>query len=196
MEEINMEGLSRKERKLQKKKLRKEEERKAMLKRKRKRTIMKAGIAAVVLVFIGYFFLYSSSPAAAPEGSPLMKITPTRYDFGSVSVGKGVVSTAMDILNEGEGNLVINQLESSCMCTTATIIKDGAEGPVFGMHRNPSAFGWSQTIGPNETAQLKIYYDPTVHRELRGPVTRIITIHSNDPVNPQKEIRIDVRQVA
>ena len=53
-----------------------------------------------------------------------------------------------------------------------------------------------QIIGPDETAQLKIYYDPTVHRNLRGPVTRIITIYTNDPINPQKDVRIDVNQVA
>ncbi len=194
MEEIDMEGLSRKQRKLLKKKLRKEEEKKTRQRGKRRKLIVQAGIVIVVLLFIGLYFM-SSKPSPDSAGSPLMRISTEKYSFGDVSVSGGIVSTEIDIENLGDGNLMISRLESSCMCTTATIIKDGVEGPVFGMHENPAALGWSQTVGPNETAQLKIYYDPTVHRELRGPVTRIISIHSNDPASPRKEVRIDLNQV-
>ena len=198
--EENKENLTKHQRRELKREMRKQERNEdisKIQKKKRSKMIMKAGIVAVALVAIGFFFMQSNTTTANvidPRGSSLMRITPTRYDFGDVSVAKGTASTTMDILNEGKGNLVIKYLETSCACTTATIIKDGIESPVFGMHNNPA--DWSQTIGPNEKAQLKIYYDPTVHRDLRGPVTRTIKIYSNDPVNPKKEVRIDVNQVA
>ena len=196
----NQDNLTRHERRELKREMKKEERKEdvsKIQKRKRNRMIMKVSIVAVVLVALGFFFMQSNTTTANvidPRGSSMVKITPTFYDFGDVSVAKGAVSTTMDILNEGKGDLVIKYMESSCMCTTASIVFNGAESPRFGMHNNPVS--WSQTIGPNETAQLKIYYDPTVHRELRGPVTRTIKIYSNDPVNSQKEVRIDVNQVA
>ena len=174
----------------------KEEERLKRQRKKRNKMIVKVSILIIILVGIGYFFIQSKTPADTqdPRGPPLMKIMPTSYNFGDVSVAKGTVSTTMNIHNEGKGNLVIRNMKSSCMCTTATIIKDGVKSPVFGMHSGPSS--WSQIIGPDETAQLKIYYDPTAHRELRGSVTRVITIYSNDPVNSQTKVRINVNQVA
>ncbi len=175
----------------------KEEETLKRQRKKRNRMIIQISIIVIVLVGIGYFFIQGNSAPIStsdPRGSPLMKIIPASYNFGAVSVAKGVVSAVLDITNEGKGNLVIRNMKSSCMCTTATIIKDGVESPVFGMHSGPA--NWQQIIGPDETAQLKIYYDPTAHRELRGPVTRIITIYSNDPINSQNKVRIDVNQVA
>ncbi|MCH8329162.1 MAG: DUF1573 domain-containing protein [Nanoarchaeota archaeon] len=193
------EHLTKHQRILLRKERREQEKEEAILKRKRKKRnkmIVKVSILIIILVGIGYFFIQSKTPAYTqdPRGPPLMKIMPTSYNFGDVSVAKGTVSTTMNIINEGKGNLVIRNMKSSCMCTTATIIKDGVESPVFGMHSGPAS--WSQIIGPDETAQLKIYYDPTAHRELRGPVTRVITIYSNDPVNSQTKVRINVNQVA
>ena len=196
----NQENLTKHQRRELKREMREQERKEEMSKiqkNKRSKMIMKVGIVAVVLVAIGFFFM-QNNPATAditdPRGPSSMKITPTFYDFGDVSVAKGIANTTMNILNEGKGDLVIKYMESSCACTAASIIFNGVESPRFGMHGN--SVSWSQTIGPNETAQLKIYYDPTVHRDLRGPVTRTIKIYSNDPVNPKKEVRIDVNQVA
>lgn len=194
------EHLTKHQRLLLKKEKREQEKEEWRLKgqrKKRNKMLMQAGILIIVLVGIGYFFMQSNPIPTYnqdPRGAPLMKIMPASYNFGDVSVAKGAVSATMDILNEGKGNLVIRSIKSSCMCTTATLIKDGAESPVFGMHSSPS--NWMQIIGPNDAAQLKIYYDPAAHRELRGPVTRVITIYSNNPSNSQNEVRINVNQVA
>ncbi|GBE18503.1 hypothetical protein BMS3Abin16_01107 [archaeon BMS3Abin16] len=132
----------------------------------------------------------------APADRPKISIEPALHDFGNVSFAAGAVSTTMTIKNNGGSDLVINELDSSCGCTSATISKDGVEGPVFGMKmhgKNP--VDWSINIKPGETAQLNIYYDPTVHPDLRGPVTRSVSIFSNDPIEFKKEVRIEVNQV-
>ncbi len=132
----------------------------------------------------------------APVDRPKMSIEPTLYDFGDVSFAGGVVKTVMTIKNEGDSDLVINEMDTSCGCTSASITKDGVEGPVYGMKmhgKNP--VGWSVTLKPGEMALLNVYYDPTVHPDLRGPVTRSVSVFSNDPVEFQKDVRIEVNQV-
>ena len=116
------------------------------------------------------------------------------HNFGDVSQSKGIVSFLTSITNDGESDLVIDGIVTSCMCTTANIIVDGEESPTFGMHAKPSS--WKQVIKPGEEARLKINYDPNAHPELRGSVTRVITLSSNDPQYPKKDIKVYLNQVS
>ena len=132
----------------------------------------------------------------APKENPKIVIEPSYYNFGDISQAKGIISTIFNIKNEGESDLIINNMESSCMCTTASIIYDGAEGPRFGMSMhgsNPKE--WSVSIPPGEEAQLKVYYDPDAHGKFTGLVTRTIDIYSNDPIDFQKQVRIELNQI-
>ncbi len=133
----------------------------------------------------------------APEDRPKISIDPTSYDLGDVSVSGGVVNTEAIVKNDGKSDLVIENIETSCMCTTAVVTTDGVESPVFGMNmgdgKHPT--GWSGTINPGDSAVLTIYYNPQMHSEMRGPLTRTIKVFSNDPVELQKEFRIEANQV-
>ena len=132
----------------------------------------------------------------APKDAPKIEIKNKVYDFGEVSQSEGVVSTLIEIKNNGKSDLIINKMESSCMCTTASIIYNSVEGPIFGMSmhgENPT--NWNVAIKPGEIAYLKVYYDPSVHGDLRGKVIRTIDIFSNDPINFQEMVRIELTQV-
>ena len=129
----------------------------------------------------------------APADSPKIDISLLDYDFGEVSQIAGVVSYSFPVRNTGGSDLVINNLLSSCSCTSAALVVNGEEGPRFGMHNNPK--NWSVTIKPGETADLKVYYDPNVHKEFRGSATREVTVFSNDPVDFEKSIKIKLNQV-
>jgi hypothetical protein len=131
--------------------------------------------------------------ANAPAERPQMVIEPQRIDLGKVSAKQGKVEVGMTIKNDGEGDLVIDSLSTSCGCTMASVVTDGQQGPLFGAG-TPSR-GWSTTILPGETAELKIYYDPSFHEEARGPMVREIYVSSNDPVDPVVKARIDLNQV-
>ncbi len=197
MNRPDFEGLSKREKKELKKKLRQEKtdkEEKNLSRRKTGKKIIKIGIGVLVLGLIALFLIQGiidNSPD--PRGSGLITISSEVHDFGTVSIRKGTVSTSMEIINKGKGKLVLNGLKSSCMCTTAVIIINGIQSPVFGMHNNP---GYKQILEPGEEAQLKIFYDPTAHPDLRGPVTRIVSIYSDDPLNSEKKVKINVNQVA
>lgn len=132
----------------------------------------------------------------APENHSVISIESDSFDFGEVSVAKGIVSTVIKIKNTGKSDLVINNIDSSCMCTTASINFNGISGPVFGMSMHGNPEDWSVSIPSGQEAELNIYYDPTVHPDIAGQhLVRIISIYSNDPINFEKKVRVDIDQV-
>ena len=109
-----------------------------------------------------------------------LEISNTEYDFGTVSQSKGIISTDLLITNRGNKDIAIDELSTSCMCTSAQIIKDGKEGQVYGMDMGGnSPKDGSTVIAPNGTATLRIYYDPNMHKDLKGPVTRVVSIFTS-----------------
>jgi len=134
---------------------------------------------------------------SAPAERPIIALTNDYYDFGDVPQKKGVVTTLFELKNQGEKDLIINKLDSSCGCTSASIVFDGQEGPRFAMagHGIESPTDWQVSIPPEGAAYIKVYYDPDVHNDFRGPATREITVFSNDPIDFEKKITIDLNQV-
>ena len=133
----------------------------------------------------------------APADRPTLEINPLSIDLGDVSQKEGIATTIFEIKNAGKENLVINRLDSSCGCTSAAIVYKGSEGPKFAMagHGAENPTDWQVSILPGETAQLKVYYDPNVHKDLRGPVIREVYIYSNDPVEFEKKVQIELNQI-
>jgi len=134
---------------------------------------------------------------AAPADRPIISLTPETFDFGNVSQKGGVVTTFFELKNEGKKDLVIERLDTSCGCTSASIVFKGKEGPRFAMagHGIENPKNWSLTIPAGETAKLKVYYDPNVHKDFRGPAIREISVYSNDPIDFEKKVQIELNQV-
>jgi hypothetical protein len=116
-----------------------------------------------------------------------------QVDVGNVSLKEGKVETSLIIENAGRSDLIVDGLSTSCGCTTASVVNNGQEGPMFGASAPPEA--WSATIRPGETAELRIYYDPAVHQDVRGPMMREVYVSSNDPVDPVVKVSIKLNQV-
>ncbi len=137
------------------------------------------------------------------ELSPKIEVDKITYNFGRVSQSQGIVSTTFILTNSGAGDLIIEGMETSCMCTSASIIYQGQEGPRFGMEMHGGMHGtnpkdYKLIIPPNDSATLKVYYDPLAHgkqKTVQEKFIREIIIKSNDPVNFQKKVRIEVTQV-
>jgi len=192
MSEQNITKAERKRLKKEKKMQEREQIRSQFEKKKKMKSIRNYSILFLLLVGIAAFFYIKSIP---PENAPIIRINPSTYDFGIVSQAEGTVSTIVSIYNNGNEDLILNDMSTSCACTSASIVYNGVEGPEFGMAShgtNPK--GWSVIIPPGDSAQLKISYDPNVHKELRGAVSRIVFIESNDPMHGTKEVRINVVQ--
>lgn len=153
-------------------------------------------ICAAVLLLSASFYIFNGQTEVIEPGDGLLATPVSEHDFGIVPVSQGVVSVEVPLVNIGEEDLIISFLDSSCGCTTARVINGGDEGPVFGMSSHgKSPRDWKTIIEPEKQAILKIYYDPSVHSDFRGPATRVITITSNEKLKPEKQVRIKVNQV-
>lgn len=133
----------------------------------------------------------------APEDAPRIYLSEVKRDLGNVSLAKGIATTDFVVKNEGKSDLVVDKLSSSCGCTSGSLISQGVEGPRFYMSGHGQAEpdpSWAGVIAPGQEALVRVYYDPTVHPELVGPVTRTVSLHTNDPVNFETKLTITLEQ--
>lgn len=118
------------------------------------------------------FFIKRGIPGGSDrsQGNEGIIITPGSHDFGKISGEDGIVSTDFSVYNRGAGKVEIEQISSSCGCTSA-IIKTGV-------------------IEAGESTDLSVYFDPNFHREPEGKFTRSVFI---DTVNGAEiEVRVQV----
>lgn len=189
----DMQNLSKAQRKELQKQRSRGEKAKRIADREREKKMKKYkkwGILLIIVLAIsGYIYNKTTY-------GPQTAVSAMEYNFGDVSVRDGMVSTNFTIRNDGVGDLVFNDMETSCMCTTAALINNGVLGPSFGMKMhgtNPK--NWRAVIPPGGEAILKVDYNPTVHKDMRGPFTRTITISTNDIRDRRVEVRIGGNQV-
>lgn len=163
---------------------------------KRNKKLRRWGAGALLIaVILGVsYLLFFHRPGLAGKG--VLRVANSEYNFGVISVAEGEKSARIPLINIGDGALTITRLDSSCGCTSASVENNGSEGPRFHMAGHaPNPTHWRTVIKPGGQAFLKVYFDPRVHPNVRGSVTRIITIHSDDPRDPEQEVRIKVYQV-
>lgn len=111
-----------------------------------------------------FCFLFFSFFLFSQENPKLVCNEPLK-DFGTVVKGEEVFHN-FEIKNEGNIDLTIIDVRPSCGCTIAEADK---------------------VIKPHQTGKVKVKFET---KDFRGPVTKDITIISNDPENPQFKIFI------
>lgn len=86
------------------------------------------------------------------------------YDFGSVKINGGFVNHEYALLNASDKIVKIDEVSTSCMCTTAELkIGDKAYGP-FGMPGHGGGFTKAGVIiNPGEKIIVKAIFDPAAH---------------------------------
>lgn len=65
---------------------------------------------------------------SAPEDSPRIVFENERIDLGVVSQASGVVIAYFEITNNGDSDLIIDNLNTSCGCTSVSVVYNGVEG--------------------------------------------------------------------
>jgi hypothetical protein len=114
------------------------------------------------------------------------------YDFGTISMAQGNASHAFKVKNTGAEPVQISKIYTSCMCTSASFLKEGKKYGPYGMPgmSNPGELTTSlnQTISPDEEASVEVVFDPNAHGPAGvGPIDR--TVYLETP-NGNAEIRI------
>ena len=182
----NMPILTKSERRKKKKELIRLARRKARQKESFKKWALILG--GIITIAGSLFFLNKGSQKRFQDTSEI-QITPSAYNFGKIPASEGIAETNFEIKNAGASTLTISGMKTSCGCTTAFIEKDGQLGPVFGMHDNP--VDWSVSLEPDQTATLTVFLDPNFHKNSSGPITRTISIFSDDPRKSTKDVIVN-----
>ena len=150
--------------------------------------IIIAVIGGTLLLTAGVI-LMDNKGGLEPGGK--IELSPKSVDLGTVSMADGNVQTVYEVKNIGETNLKIDNVWTSCMCTTAMLKVGDKASPEFGMHTNSSL--WSEEILPGEKALLEVTFDPAFHGpEGTGQLTRAIYLSTSDPLNKKAEVRFNI----
>ncbi len=127
-------------------------------------------IAGLVLVAAGSYSVYSLMFG----GSPKIEIIPAYKDLGDVT--KEGFNYTFTVKNSGSKLLVIDRVSTSCGCTQAKIDKE--------------------RLDTGEQTELHVTFNPQLmEEEVKGKVSRIIFIDSNDPENPSSEVKLTANVV-
>lgn len=192
MEEFNNQVLTKKQRKL----LRKKEIKQESLHLVRSKKIKKIVLISLLAIFIsgGIIFSLLRLSSSEKKAKPKIVIKEMKYDAGTVSMADGVVKHTYEIKNTGKGDLKINKIWTSCMCTSAILKVGDKKSPKFGMH-DDRAF-WSQTITSGQIGLLEVTFDPAFHGPQGvGSIDRVIYLSTNDRQNREIEIKLLVNVI-
>jgi len=122
----------------------------------------------LVLILVG---AAAALLAACNPREPDIRLDQSQIDLGQVVNGE-VRSFEVALLNQGDGDLVIVSVSTSCGCTSAQAVP--------------------ATLGPGERGVLQVTYDSGAHGpEEHGSVMRQVFIASNDPDQPEVEFRFN-----
>lgn len=117
-----------------------------------------------VVILLGFLLVACSS------GQPSISVDETSLDLGDVVNGE-IVSRDLTVRNDGEVDLVVDSVITSCTCTQATV--------------DP------MTIGTNQSGTLHIEFDSGFHGpDLTGPLIRQVFVKSNDPQQPELKVEL------
>ncbi len=117
---------------------------------------------------------------AASKSAGSLTAAETKFNFGQISMARGKVTHRYPIRNVGTEPLLIRKLFTSCMCTTAALVKNGKTSDAYGMPGHTPIPTINVPINPHEEAFVEVIFDPAAHGPAGvGPIDRIVTIENN-----------------
>jgi len=108
----------------------------------------------------------SAAPKAEEKvGTPKISVDPMMKDAGTVAKGEKI-ETVFTVKNSGTQDLVITDARPSCGCTVAS---------------------FDRTVKPGQTGKITAAVDT---KNFTGPITKTVSVVSNDPETPQLALTI------
>lgn len=146
-----------------------------------------------VLIVVGVLFVaFSTTPESkmttyenTQEERPEIKIEKTSVDFGNMDISDKKTEE-ITIENTGDKPLQISNVSTSCGCTSAQVVINNEESPIFSMHGNPA---WMGEVAPGKKAILRVIYEPAKH-PVQGKSEKAIFFKTNDPDNSEVNINL------
>lgn len=118
----------------------------------------------LILVCVALFVM-----TACAKKPPRIAVEPVTQELGELPQQK--IELVYTVRNDGESELQIEKISTSCDCTKASIAQD--------------------KIAPGQSSVLTVTLDPT-EDNLYGDITRLVYLRSNDPENPEVSVEFHV----
>ena len=150
-------------------------------------------VASVVILGIGGLII-AAQPGAFKNDTKLVasrQPVPSRsaghlvapqetFNFGAISMAGGKVKHRYAIRNAGTEPLVIRKIYTSCMCTTAALVKNGKKSDAFGMPGHTPIPTIDVPLNPGEEGFIEVVFDPAAHGPAGvGPIERVVTVENS-----------------
>lgn len=156
----------------------------------RRTMLLGLAILSAAAIAFGIYNSQSKLTGSAPsQGGPtahartasasLASFAPV-HNFGPVSMAAGKVAHTYMIGNTGASPVTIVGVQTSCMCTSATVVTgNGRFGP-FGMAGHGRMPTINESLAPGATAQVEVVFDPAAHGPAGvGRTERVITLETD-----------------
>ena len=155
------------------------------------------GTVVITVLILAAAAVFGSGMGATTQvttdGQVAISVDSNRYDWGNIDISGGGVSKSFAIESSGDVPLKLYNVKTSCMCTTAQLKTTSQTSPKFNMHDQTSSVF---EVKPGETAELIIEFDPAFHGPSGiGPISRTITMNTNDPRNPTLSFNLTAQVV-
>ncbi len=123
-------------------------------------------LLAALSMLVGMVSPALAEPDATPLSGPRIGFDHRQHHFGQVTQGK-IVTHRFPFTNVGTGELVVDDVSTPCGCTV--VLPD------------------KSVLKPGESSYIEVKYDSAARS---GEVTRIITVLSNDVLEPELTLEV------
>jgi hypothetical protein len=121
----------------------------------------------------------TSEAAAAPSVAGLTA-RQDFFDFGTISMASGKVSHRFWFRNDAAAPLLVKRIYTSCMCTTATLVKAMRIVGSYGMAGHGPMPDVNESFAPGEAAYVDVVFDPAAHGPAGlGHTERVVSIETD-----------------
>ncbi len=157
------------------------------------------GIAIIIIITLlilgGIFILGEGTSKQNDQSGTVSQLQTSEklYDFGTISMIEGNVEKIFKVANPTDKDIFVKTVTTSCMCTSAYIVKgDAVKGP-FKMPSMGYVPPANETIKAGESMDIKVVYDPNAHGPAGvGIIDRFVYLTDANGGKIQLEIKANV----
>jgi hypothetical protein len=143
--------------------------------------ILLLSLSATILLFVACdrSDVPDDSLMSTDESGVIFALDANYYDWGGINIEGGKVDKGFHFRNDGDEDLVLKGMRTSCMCTTAYVeLPDGSISPTFGMHGESD---WTYNVKPGEEFEVEVTFDPMAHGpDAVGMIRRSVMLNTSD----------------
>ncbi len=143
------------------------------------------GIGIIILLVVATL-VWAASPPENNSGSreetsnSRLQSSEKSYDFGTISMAAGKVSHVFQVRNDENDSIIVKKLYTSCMCTSATMMRGTEKYGPFGMQGHGAIPSINQTLSGGEQVDVEVVFDPAAHGPAGvGRISRIVYLENN-----------------